>query len=129
MWGAVIGDMVGSIYEWDPIKSKAFEFFSERCFFTDDTVCTAAVADILIHDLPPTVTMRQWCLRHPHSGYGGLFRAWMRMETPEPYGSFGNGAAMRVSPAAFLHRDGALDDALAAADRVTEITHNHPEGP
>lgn len=128
MWGAVIGDMVGSIYEWDPIKSKAFEFFSERCFFTDDTVCTAAVADILIHDLPPADTMRQWCVRHPDSGYGGFFRAWMRMETPEPYGSFGNGAAMRVSPAAFLHRDGALDDALAAADRVTEITHNHPEG-
>ncbi len=127
MWGAVIGDIVGSVYEWDRIKTKDFEFFSERGHFTDDSVCTAAVADILLHDRPPAPTLQSWCRRHPAMSYGGWFGQWMYQESPEPYNSFGNGAAMRVSPAALLNRDD-LPAALAAADRVTAITHNHPEG-
>ncbi len=129
MLGAIIGDIVGSIYEFAalPFKSKEFEFFNSRCFFTDDSVCTAAVADILLQDLPPAQTMQAWCRRHPGRGYGGWFRQWIYVNEPEPYDSYGNGAAMRVSPAAFLYRDD-LDAALAAADKVTEITHNHPEG-
>ena len=127
MWGAVIGDIVGSVYEWDRIKTKEFEFFSPRGHFTDDAVCTAAVADMLLRDRPPAPTLQAWCRRYPHVSYGGWFGQWIGHESPEPYNSFGNGAAMRVSPAAFLHRDD-LAAALAASDRVTAVTHDHPEG-
>ena len=127
MWGAIIGDIVGSVYEWDRIKTKDFEFFNERGHFTDDSVCTAAVADMLLHDLPEAATLQSWCRRYPGMSYGGRFRFFIWREPPEPYNSFGNGAAMRVSPAAFLNRDD-LGAALAASDRVTAITHDHPEG-
>ena len=127
MLGAIIGDIVGSIYEWDRIKTKDFTFFSHRCDFTDDSVCTAAVADILMHDRPPAETMQEWCRRYPGRGYGGMFGDWIYSNEPVPYESYGNGAAMRVSPAAFLHR-GDLEAALTASDKVTAITHNHPEG-
>ncbi len=127
MWGAIIGDIVGSVYEWDRIKTKDFEFFSEEGHFTDDSVCTAAVADILLHDLPEAATLQKWCRRYPDRSWGGWFRQWIWREPPAPYNSFGNGAAMRVSPAALLNRDD-LAAALAASDRVTAITHDHPEG-
>ncbi len=127
MLGAVIGDIVGSIYEWNRIKTKDFIFFGRNCDFTDDSVCTAAVADILLHDLSPAETMQQWCRRYPGRGYGGMFGDWIYTNEPAPYKSYGNGAAMRVSPAAFLYR-GDLDAALVASDKVTTITHNHPEG-
>ena len=127
MLGAVIGDIVGSIYEWDRIKTKDFTFFGRYCDFTDDTVCTVAVADILLHDLPPAETMQEWCRRYPGRGYGGMFGNWIYWDKPAPYDSYGNGAAMRVSPVAFLHRDN-LQAALVASDKVTAITHDHPEG-
>lgn len=127
MLGAIIGDIVGSIYEWNRIKTKDFTFFDPQCEFTDDSVCTAAVADILMNNLPPAQTMQEWCRRHPGRGYGGFFHQWIHFAVPAPYKSYGNGAAMRVSPAAFLNRDD-LDAALNAADNVTAITHNHPEG-
>ena len=127
MWGAIIGDIVGSVYEWDRIKTKDFEFFSPKGHFTDDAVCTAAVADMLLHDLPEAQTLQKWCRRYPGVSYGGWFGEWIWRGSPEPYNSYGNGAAMRVSPAAFLNRDD-LAAALAACDRVTAITHNHPEG-
>ena len=127
MLGAIIGDIVGSIYEASPIKTKDFPFFGEYCRFTDDSVCAIAIADILLHDLPPAETMQAWCRRHPYRGYGGNFGMWIYANPPEPYGSYGNGAAMRVSPAAFLNRED-LGAALSACDKVTEITHNHPEG-
>ena len=127
MLGAIIGDIVGSVYEWNPIKIKDFPFFAGNCCFTDDSVCTVAVADILLHDLPPAETLQKWCRRYPGRGYGGYFSLWIHADPPEPYDSYGNGAAMRVSAAAFLNRDD-LAAALAAADKLTEITHNHPEG-
>ena len=127
MWGAIIGDIVGSVHEFDHIKTKDFGFFSPDGCFTDDSVCTAAVADILLHDLPAAATLQQWCRRYPGRGYGVWFCKWIRQESPKPYGSYGNGAAMRVSPAAFLNRDD-LPAALAASDRVTAVTHDHPEG-
>ena len=98
MWGAIIGDVVGSVYEWDRIKTKDFEFFSDRGHFTDDSVCTVAVADMLLRDLPGAATLQTWCRRYPHMSYGGWFRQWIWHESPEPYDSFGNGAAMRGSP-------------------------------
>ena len=128
MFGAVIGDYVGSRWEGKRRKRKDFRFFAERCRFTDDSVCTAAVADILLNRRPPAATLQAWCRSYPHRGYGGRFRRWIRADPPAPYNSYGNGAAMRVSPAAFLNRRRPLADALAASDRVTEVTHNHPEG-
>ncbi|MCY3553059.1 MAG: ADP-ribosylglycohydrolase family protein [Candidatus Poribacteria bacterium] len=127
MLGVIIGDIVGSIYEWDRIKTKNFPFFDDTCIFTDDSVCTVAVADILLHDLRPVETMQAWCQRYPGRGYGGMFGEWIYADSPQPYNSYGNGAAMRVSPAAFLNRDD-LEAALSATNKVTEITHNHPEG-
>ena len=127
MRGAVVGDCVGSRFEFNNLKSRRFDWLHEDCEFTDDSVCTVAVADILLNDAPPVATLQRWCRAFPDAGYGGMFREWVRSDTPAPYKSFGNGAAMRVSPAALLHRD-SLEDALAAAERVTEITHNHEEG-
>ena len=132
MFGAIIGDIVGSRFEFNNIKSKEFEFFHEKCSFTDDTVCTAAVADILLHNLDPAPALQKFCRDYqdfPSGGYGAMFFHWVfGSENPKPYGSFGNGAAMRVSPSAFLNRHNNLEDALAAAERVTNITHNHEEG-
>lgn len=129
MLGAIIGDTVGSIYEGQQarIKTKDFPFFGKACRYTDDSVCTAAVADILLHNLPPSETMQKWCRTHPRRGYSGIFTQWIYLDVPEPYNLYYNGAAMRVSPAAFLNRQD-LAAALAASDKVTEITHNHPEG-
>ena len=128
MWGAIVGDIVGSMYEWHRIKTTDFELFGSECDFTDDSVCTSAVAQILLDNRPAVATLQHWCRRHPHRGYGGFFGRWIHRTNPEPYGSFGNGAAMRVSPAAYLNGDRRLEDALEAANRVTRITHDHPEG-
>ena len=127
MIGAIIGDIVGSVYEWDRIKTKSFEFFNDNGFVTDDSVCTAAVADALLHDRAPAAALQDWCRRYPNASYGGSFRSWIWMDPACPYNSFGNGAGMRVSPAAYLNRDN-LASALEASDLVTAVTHNHPEG-
>ena len=127
MFGAIFGDIIGSIYEFNPIKSKDFKLFHEDSYFTDDSVCTVAVADILLSNSPPAPTLQKWCRQYINKGYGGMFYEWLHQDIAMPYGSYGNGAAMRVSPAAFLNQ-GDLTNALAASDRVTEITHNHPEG-
>ena len=128
MWGAVIGDIAGSRFEGSRGGPKDFELFHRLCTYTDDTVCTAGIADIILNDRKPASTLQSWCRRHPGRGYGGFFREWIESAVPRPYGSFGNGAAMRVSPVALLHRERPLEDALAASERVTEITHDHPEG-
>ena len=128
MWGAVIGDIAGSRFEGSRGGPKDFQLFHSRCTYTDDTVCTAAIAHIVVNDRNPAFTLQQWCRRHPHRGYGGAFRQWIAIPAPRPYGSFGNGAAMRVSPVALLCGGRSLDDALTLSDRVTEITHDHPEG-
>lgn len=131
MFGATIGDIVGSRFEFNNIKRKEFEFFHKDCSFTDDTVCTAAVADILVHDRVTAPALQKFCRDYqdfPSGGYGAMFFHWVfGNENPKPYESFGNGAAMRVSSSAFLNRHN-LEDAPAAAERVTNITHNHEEG-
>lgn len=128
MLGAVIGNIVGSLYysEGKRIKTKEFIFFSDACHFRIDTVCTAAVADILLNNRQPATTIQAWCRRYPKLSRG-KFKEWINSDVPKPYESYGNGAAMRVSPAAFLNR-GSLSAALTATDMVTELTHNHPEG-
>jgi len=127
MLGSIIGDIAGSIYEWRRIKHKGFQpLLAEDAFFTDDTVLTVAVADALLGDRPPVDAFKDWGRRYPNSGWGGRFRQWLFSNETAPYGSFGNGAAMRVSPAGLLGRT--LDEALELARRVTEVTHDHPEG-
>ena len=126
MLGAIVGDIVGSIYEFDNHRSKAFPFFGESADFTDDSVLTLAVADALLHGKPPREALYRWAVRHPNRGYGGGFAAWLESRELAPYNSFGNGAAMRVSPAALLANT--LDEALDCARRVTVVTHDHPEG-
>jgi ADP-ribosyl-[dinitrogen reductase] hydrolase len=127
MQGAIIGDIAGSIYEWKRIKTESFEpFLAPEAIFTDDSVLTVAVADALVNGRPPVESFKDWGRRYPDSGWGGRFHRWLFSAETEAYGSFGNGAAMRVSPAGLLGQT--LDQALDLAHRVTEITHDHPEG-
>ncbi|KAA0676387.1 ADP-ribosylglycohydrolase family protein [Roseomonas genomospecies 6] len=126
MKGAIIGDIVGSVYEWDNIKTKDFPLFVEDGSFTDDTVCTVALAHCIMDWGDPVAYLRRWGRRYPDAGYGGSFGRWLWAEEPEPYDSFGNGAAMRVSPCAWLAPNNREARSLARA--VTRVTHNHPEG-
>jgi ADP-ribosylglycohydrolase len=126
MLGALIGDIVGSIYEWDNHRSKDFPLFGAGCDYTDDSVCTVALADALLTGADPARHLQAWCRRHPGRGYGGMFHGWIRAAEPASYDSYGNGAAMRVSAAGWLADEPAAVAALS--DRITAITHNHPEG-
>ena len=134
MIGAIIGDIVGSRFEWHNIKTKEFDFFTSRCRPTDDSVMTLAVAQAILNsggDLDALEREAVSCMqalgrRYPRAGYGGRFHRWLSMEHPQPYNSYGNGSAMRVSPCGFAARS--LDEAFAMADAVTAVTHNHPEG-
>ncbi len=127
MLGAIAGDIIGSVYEFAPIKRKDFQpLFAENAFFTDDSVLTVAVADALLHGRDPVEALKDWGRRYPDAGYGGYFHEWLFSDETAPYGSFGNGAAMRVSPAGLLAHS--LEQCLEMAQRVTAVTHNHPEG-
>lgn len=101
MLGAIIGDIVGSCWEFNPTNDYNFELFSDKNSFTDDTICTVAVADALLHGSDDYGKfIHEWCRRYPHpmGGYGGRFAKWVMSNNPQPYGSYGNGSAMRVSP-------------------------------
>ncbi|MBI5211643.1 MAG: ADP-ribosylglycohydrolase family protein [Elusimicrobia bacterium] len=128
MIGAVAGDIIGSVYEFDEhnIKTKEFPLFSPECRFTDDTVLTVALADTVLTGVPYAENLRKYYRLYPHAGYGGNFARWARTDGMPAYGSFGNGAAMRISPAGFAY--GTLEETLGAAARFTEVTHDHPEG-
>jgi len=127
MYGAVAGDIIGSIYEFRNHKSRSFPLFIEgKSFFTDDTTCTMAVMEALLDDADPAVALRKWGAEFPDAGYGGMFRSWLCSPDMRPYNSFGNGAAMRVSPAGFLAYS--LDEAIDFAIKVTAVTHDHPDG-
>ena len=128
MLGAIIGDIVGSRYEFNPTNDYNFEFFSSGCDFTDDTICTIAVADAILKNRDYGDSIHEWCRRYPHpmGGYGGRFAGWVFNDDPKPYNSFGNGAAMRVSPVAHWF-DNELQ-VLDAAAATAEPTHNHDEG-
>ena len=136
MLGAIIGDIAGSRFEWKPIKQKEFELLSHAggCGPTDDSIMTIAIAQAILdcdgdYSLlgeKATQRMQQWGRNYPHAGYGGRFMGWLEAEKPQPYNSFGNGSAMRVSPCAYAV--GTLDEAVALSRAVTEVTHNHHEG-
>jgi len=126
MIGAIAGDIIGSVFEGHPIKTKNFPLFHPRCRFTDDSVLTIAVAQAILTD----GDYRRWVLelgrRHPHAGYGGSFIGWLHSKDPQPYNSWGNGSAMRVSPVGWAFDT--ADEVLREAARTAEISHNHPEG-
>lgn len=126
MIGAIAGDIIGSIYEHQQIKTKDFPLFDERCLFTDDTVLTIAVADAILKGSPYMGSVRRVGRRYPRAGYGGLFVRWLHSDDPRPYSSWGNGSAMRVSPIGFAFST--EDEVLRQARMSAEITHNHPEG-
>ena len=126
MIGAIAGDIIGSIYELENITTKEFPLFSSNCRFTDDTVLTVAVADVLINGGSYSERFKDYCRRYPYAGYGTNFRNWALSSQTEPYNSWGNGSAMRVSPIGFALKD--LDSILEEAKRSAEVTHNHPEG-
>lgn len=126
MLGAISGDIIGSRFEARPIKSKDFELFTPQSRFTDDSVLTIALADSLLHDVPFSQNLKTFFARYPHAGYGGTFAVWAASNQADPYYSFGNGSAMRVSPVGWFFDDEqtVLDQAKASA----AVTHNHPEG-
>jgi ADP-ribosylglycohydrolase len=126
MLGAMIGDIVGSVYEWNNIKTTQFEFFSPRCFFTDDTVLTAATAQALVTNGDYSKVYQDFARRYPGRGYGGNFSKWIQSDNPKPYNSWGNGSAMRVSPVGFAFDT--VGEVLEEAKRSAAVTHNHPEG-
>lgn len=128
MLGAMIGDIAGSKYEFNNTFDYDFEMFGEGCDFTDDTICTVAIADAILNGRNYQESLLDWCRRYPSpkGAYGGRFAGWIRSLNPQPYNSFGNGSAMRVSPVAWLFDD--LSQVLEEAEKTALPTHNHPEG-
>ncbi|SCA55926.1 ADP-ribosylation/Crystallin J1 (modular protein) [Candidatus Terasakiella magnetica] len=124
--GAITGDVVGSIYEGYGTKRKDFPLFGHGCRFTDDTICTVAIADCLMNGGDVADYLRKYVKKYPHSGYGGMFKKWANDPSMGPYDSWGNGSAMRVSPVPYFAKD--FDDVLYLAEYVSSATHNHPEG-
>jgi len=126
MIGAIAGDIIGSVYEWEGIKTKQFDLFSPDCFFTDDTVLTVALAESILTESDYASLMRAYYRRYPGAGYGGLFHRWAQAYEGQPYNSWGNGAAMRISSVGFAFNT--LDEVLVRAADYTAVTHNHAEG-
>jgi ADP-ribosylglycohydrolase len=126
MIGAIAGDIIGSIYEFSPIKTKDFPLFSHDCRFTDDSVLTIAIARAIMDDGDYRRALRDLGREYPNAGYGGSFRHWLASSDPKPYDSWGNGAAMRVSPIGFAFET--IDEVLLQAARTAEVSHDHPEG-
>ena len=128
MLGAMIGDIAGSKYEFNNTFDYDFEMFGEECDFTDDTICTVAIADAILNGRSYQESLLDWSRRYPSpkGAYGGRFAGWIRSLDPQPYNSFGNGSAMRVSPVAWLFDD--LSQVLEEAEKTALPTHNHPEG-
>ena len=136
MIGAICGDVVGSVYEWHNIKTKEFELFRNDCEFTDDSVMTVAIAKASLEYIKDRNKdkfrencikyMREIGIRYPNCGYGGRFYLWLGSMNPQPYNSFGNGSAMRVSPVGWVAES--LEEAEELAKISAEVTHNHPEG-
>ena len=124
MIGAIAGDMIGSLYERYPIKTKDFDLLVSA--FTDDTVLTVAVANSILNDVGYAESIKAFAQKYHDLPYGGSFRKWIWSWENEPYNSFGNGSAMRVSPVGFAYDT--VEEVLLEAKRSAEVTHNHPEG-
>ena len=135
MYGAIMGDIVGSVYEWDNIKTKEFPLFVPASRYTDDSAMSIAVAEALLDTMGKSReerrkevawSMQKWGRRYPDAGYGGRFYDWLYMRNPKPYRSWGNGSAMRASAAGWLFDT--LEETREAAADTACVTHDHPEG-
>ncbi len=126
MLGAIAGDIVGSVYEFNPIKSTDFPLFKEGCRFTDDSVLSVAVADAILHRRDYVDLFKEYYNLYPNAGYGKMFAEWARSDSMEPYNSWGNGSAMRVCPIGFACSN--LETVLQEARKSAEVTHSHPDG-
>jgi ADP-ribosylglycohydrolase len=126
MWGAIIGDVIGSLFERFNHKSKDFELFHALSHYTDDTVMTIATMDALLREIPFEVAYKEWYRKYPKAGYGQRFREWGKNDSYNPLRSYGNGSAMRVSPVAYWKNS--FEEVLELATQSTNVTHNHPEG-
>lgn len=126
MLGAIVGDFVGSIHEYTATKRRDFPLVDPRCFVTDDSLLTVAVAEWLLDGTPLIPRFHDLVAAYPGAGWGGMFGGWARARRTDPYHSFGNGAAMRVSPVGWAFAG--LDDTLRAAAESAAVTHDHPEG-
>ena len=126
MISAIAGDIVGSVYEHHPIKTKDFPLFQPGSRFTDDSVLTVAVANAILTGCPYRDAVLKWGQRYPDAGYGGTFIRWLQADDPAPYHSWGNGSAMRVGPVGWAFDT--EDEVLRQAQMTAEITHDHPEG-
>ena len=125
--GAIAGDVIGSVYEFNNTRTTDFPLFKRETTFTDDTVMTIAIADAILHNKDFAQTILDYGKRYPNRGYGTSFFKWLAHDTPAPpYNSWGNGSAMRVSAVGFAYND--LDKVLKKAEKTAVVTHNHPEG-
>ncbi len=124
--GAIIGDIIGSVYEFDNEKSTDIDLFCPESDFTDDSVLTLATMDCILHNSEYPRSYQMYGRRYPKRGYGSRFKVWLAQETLDAYGSFGNGSAMRVSPVGWAFNT--IEEVLYEAKRSAEATHNHPEG-
>ena len=124
--GAIIGDVIGSVYEWNNVRTTDFQLFKSTTDFTDDSVLTFATMDCILNGTDYAKAYQTYSRNFPHRGYGGRFSSWIHEVQPEPYNSWGNGSAMRVSPVGWAYDS--LDEVLIQAKRSAEVTHNHPEG-
>ena len=128
MLGAIIGDIVGSRFEFNNTSDFDFELFTSECDYTDDSICTVAVADAILNNRSYQEAMLAWCRKYPYpmGSYGMSFKRWIHSAHPKPYNSFGNGSAMRVGAIGWLFDT--EEEVLSQAKLSAEITHNHPEG-
>lgn len=128
MLGAIVGDIIGSRFEFNNTNDYGVELFDVDCSYTDDTICTVAIADAILKGRPYKDSVIEWCKKYPHpmGGYGCSFRQWLLSDNHEPYNSFGNGAAMRVSPVAWAFVT--KQDVQRQAIETAAFSHNHPEG-
>jgi ADP-ribosylglycohydrolase len=126
MLGAIAGDIIGSFYEHHPTKSVEFPLFHEHSRFTDDSVMTVAIANAILENRDYGTSMKDFGRRYSNAGYGGSFFRWLFEPNIQPYNSWGNGSAMRVSPVGFACDS--ADEVLLEARRSAEVSHNHPEG-
>lgn len=124
--GAICGDIIGSWYEFCSTKRINFELFTNRSRFTDDTVCSIAIADALMNGNDFVGKLKYWCRKYPRAGYGGNFNWWFRQDNPQPYNSWGNGSAMRVSAIGAFAKS--TKETLKLAEESAIVSHNHPEG-
>jgi len=124
--GAIAGDIIGSVFEWDNVKSVVFPLFGKDTDFTDDSVLTVATMDTILNSSSYAESYQSYARTYPNRGYGSRFREWIHEDKPQPYNSWGNGSAMRVSPVGWAFNT--LEEVMAEAERSAEVTHNHPEG-